>query len=74
MAFWVIFWLFYLLKIGTNCHFLTPSPPLSDYVVYEWAFRVGEIMSCKKTVIFFQILQMLDKIKEKVYAFQQKLA
>ena len=28
--------MFLVLKISKNCHFLTPLPPTSAYVIYEW--------------------------------------
>ena len=28
-----------LLKISINCHFITPLPPISAYVIYEWSIQ-----------------------------------
>ena len=36
---------FYVLKISKNCHFLTPLPPTSAYVIYEWS-----IPCCNKSL------------------------
>ena len=33
--------MFLVLKIIKNWHFLTPLPPTSDYVIYEWSLSGG---------------------------------
>ena len=39
--------MFLLLRISKNWHFLTPSPPTSDYVIYEW--YLSTIVATKMT-------------------------
>ena len=47
--------MFLVLKIIKNWHFLTPLPPTSDYVIYEWSLSVLQIFFFrnKRFIIFF---------------------
>ena len=62
--------MFLVVKIIKNWHFLTPLPPTTDYVIYEWSLRSIELPVLKKSRLYHLLYFLVESKTKQNMKFQ----